>query len=353
MGNWLGLVGMCVALGLLPCAHVWAAGTLSGTSISNSAVIYCYPCDAGGISVSSTPFVVDNKVNVTVAEIDGAVTSVIASQSAAVTSFTVINNGNTAQDYGLATANAPNGAVLFAGTDNFDVTSCTVHVESGATPGYDGADSATFIDELSPDASSTVYVVCDIPGGQITGDQAIVSLTATTLQGGVSATQGGVIAETAGVNDPGAVDIVFADVAGSDDAARDGKHSGRDAYRVNLSNAVASLSKIVANIQDPSGCSAPPSATICEIVPGSVITYQIILVVTGLGNVDNLVLTDPVPVNMTYVPGSIVVNSVTKTDANDSDGADFGIGAPNAVTVNPGVIAAPTTYNFTFRAIIN
>lgn len=343
--GWL-IAGTLAMLAALPhAAH--AAGTASGTVINNSVVLQCSLCGASGISSGAVSFVVDNKVNVAVADSDGAATSVIAGQLAAVTTFSVTNLGNTVQDYSLAAANVTSGAALYGGTDNFDAAACIVRVESGAAPGYDAADTASYIDELASDASRLAYVVCNIPASQASGDQAIVSLTAATLQGGTPGMQGAATVATVGADSPATVDVVFVDGMGSDDAARDGKYSGRDAYRLGTP---ATLSKTVANIQDPSGCSA---ASGCKIVRGSILTYRIELIVPAAGNVSGLVLTDPIPPNMTYVPGSIVVNGAAKTDAADGDKADFGITSANTVTVAPGTVAAPLTYWFTFRATIN
>lgn len=235
------LSGFFLLFATLPPVH--AAGTSSGTAISNTVLLQCNFCGAG-ISSNTPSFVVDSKANVTVTEISGAATTVSASQSAAVTSFIVTNNGNTVQDYSLVTANIASGATLFAGTDNFDATACIARAESGAIAGYDVADTATFIDELAADASKIVYVVCNIPAGLVMNDQAIVSLTVTTLQGGVAAAQGAATTQTAGADTAG-VDIAFADAAGSDDAAVDGKHSARDAYRVNLNSLAYSTTAFV------------------------------------------------------------------------------------------------------------
>jgi uncharacterized repeat protein (TIGR01451 family) len=344
--KWLMVAGILVMPAVVP-SSARAAGTASGTPVSNSVLLQCSLCGAGGITSAAAPFVVDNKVNVSVTDGDGAATSAVAGQASAVSAFTISNLGNTVQDYSLTAANIASGAALFGGTDNFDAAACMVRVESGATPGYDAADTATFIDELVPDASRTVYVVCNIAASQAGGDLAIVSLAAATLQGGTPGMQGGATAATIGVDTPATVDIVFVDAVGSDDTGRDGRHSARGAY---LLGTPVTLSKTIANIQDPSGCSA---ASGCKVVRGAILTYRIELVVPGAGNVSGLVLTDPIPADMTYVPDSIVVNGAAKTDAADGDQADFGITSANTVTVSPGSVSAPLTIWFTFRTTIN
>lgn len=337
---------MALMLAALP-RPLWAAGTASGTLVSNSALLQCSLCGPGGVAAAAASFVVDNKVNLAVADADGAPAAVSAGQRAAVSTFSVTNLGNTVQDYSLAAANIASGASLYGASDNFDAAACMVRVESGAAPGYDAADTAVYIDELAPDASRVVYVVCDIPAGQSGGDQAIVSLAAATLHGGAPGAMGAPASATAGAETPAAVDIVFVDAPGSEDAARDGRHSARDAYRLGTP---ITLSKTVSNIQDPFGCSA---ASGCKVVSGSILTYRIELNVPGSGSVNGLVLSDPVPPGTTYVPGSLVVNGTARTDAADGDKADFGVTAANTVTVAPGSVAAPVTFWFTFRATLN
>jgi len=324
-----------------------AAGTTAGTLISNSVILQCDLCGPGGSTSNVASFVVDNKVNVVVAETDGAATPVIAGQTTAVAAFTVTNQGNAVQDFALAAANIVSGATLFGGIDNFDTSACIVRVESGLTAGFDPTDSAAFIDELVPDSSRTAYVVCNVPAGVIAADLAIVSLTATVLEGGAPGVPGAPLVQDTGADDPAAVQVVFADAAGSDDAARDGRHSARDAFRV---GALLTLGKSVINVQDPFGCNA---ASGCRIVPGAILTYRIEAVASGSGTLDELVLSDPIPANMSYVPASIVVDGTPRTDAADADQADFGITQPNTVTVSPGNVSAPLTTWFSFRALIN
>lgn len=79
-------------------------------------------------------------------------------------------------------------------------------------------------------------------------------------------------------------------------------------------------------------------------------TYQIVATLSGLGTATNLVITDPLPANTTYMPGSIVVNGIAKTDAADADNAQF---VTNTISVSPGNVAAPASVFITFRATIN
>jgi uncharacterized repeat protein (TIGR01451 family) len=360
----------------------FAAGTAAGTAISNTATLECDLCGAGGQTTSTTPFVVDEKINLTVG--GGSNLNVNPGATAQVSTFTVTNHANSTLDFSLAIAQIASPA------DQFDAASCGVYVESGATPGYQSAqDIATFIDELVADASATVYAVCDIPSPLLNADISQVDLSATALGnftgvGGVYAATpgapGAALIQTAAANDPGAVDIAFADIAGTaaGDALRDATHSARNTFTA-VSAAAVGLTKIITKIEDTLGCSASvcsilsgttstyqcvtSSGSSCKVTTGSVITYRVDYVATGGGAINDVALTDPIIADMTYVPGSLTVNGVAKTDAADADNAAFcsaitvaapcNVGAPNTVTVTPGNITAPMSLWFTFRATIN
>jgi uncharacterized repeat protein (TIGR01451 family) len=173
--------------------------------------------------------------------------------------------------------------------------------------------------------------------------------------------QGAAIVATAGANTQGTVDIVFADVAGTEDAARDAMHSAHNTYLI--ATPALSVTKTVPTKLDPMGGSV--------VMPGTVLTYQITVALTGAGTVTNLVITDPLPANTTYKPNTITVACNTgtytvvgacsgitipqpataKTDTNaDADSADF---TANTVTVSLGNVVAPANFVITFKATIN
>jgi len=288
--------------------NAMAAGTASGTSIDNTATL-SYAVGSVGqtpITTTSASFLVDNKVNLTVAEVGGSLTTagVVPGATSVVTTFTVTNNGNTVQDYALTVNNAiASGQILFGGTDNFDVTACSAFVESGANGGYlAGEDIATSIDELAADGSATVYVVCNVPNTQVNNDVSLVSLTATTHTGG-AAGLGGLTAQDNGVDVPGAVQVVFADAAGSDDIARSGTHSARDGYRV--TSAIIAVSKTYTLLCDPfNGITNPKN------IPGAMVRWTIQVSNTGSTSATLSTITDTLNAAMAHD-----ANLVAPTDA--------------------------------------
>ena len=76
-------------------------------------------------------------------------------------------------------------------------------------------------------------------------------------------------------------------------------------------------------------------------VPGTVIGYQLLVTVSGSGDVENLVITDTLPGDLEYLAGSLIVNGATEDDdfapaATDNSGFDSGI---QTVTVDLGQVA--------------
>ena len=284
-------IAFIAGLGFLstPAFAQTAGGTASGTDITNQATLNYAIAGTGQPAVNSntTTFKVDNLVRVVVAEVGGAFTAVAPNATGQVTTFTVTNTGNTSQDFALsangAIANAQTvvlGGITYTDsniTSGFNVTGCQAFVENGTTVGYQALqDTAQAVLSLSPNSgsnSATVYVVCNIPSNATAtnGNNALVSLTATTSNAGTCAAAGtGCVTttQTAGADTPGVVDVVFADAAGSDDALRDGIHSARDVYQVLA--AVISVNKTVTVVCDPLNFNLNP-----KNIPGAYVRYEI------------------------------------------------------------------------------
>ena len=140
--------------------------TAAGTVINNTAsVTYTVNGTAQSTNSTTASFVVDRKVNFTVIADQVGFTQVNLNQQNAVTTFKVTNTTNGAQDFILDPDQQNISLGILPGTDDFDVTSLRVFVDSNANGVYDdGVDTATFIDELAPDASATVFIVGNVPG---------------------------------------------------------------------------------------------------------------------------------------------------------------------------------------------
>jgi hypothetical protein len=279
-----GALAALAAAGLFSVGAAHAAGTLSGTAISNLATL-SYSVGAAvqptiGSSATgntsgagtATSFVVDNKVNLTLIESGNIVASVAPGSTNQVTTFAVTNSGNTAQGYTFAAANQLAGSAVIAGTaDTIDVSNVRVFVDSNGNGVYDaGVDTAVAISTLAPDATATVFVVADIPAGATNGQQANITLTATTTTTGTATP----VVATVGVDTAG-VDIVFADALTAElafvgtSAARDGQATARDAYRI--ASAAISVTKTSVLVCDPFNGSGADHKNI----PGSIVRWTI------------------------------------------------------------------------------
>ncbi len=341
---------------------------------------------------SDTVFTEDRLLNFIVNETDNQATSVNSTEAGVVTTFSVTNLGNAPQDLLLAAFNNNAHSLSNTEVDNIDaLLPLRAFVESGLTAGYQpGEDIAVFIDELAPGApnAATVYIVADMPAAA-PGDLAAVSLVVQIAAGGAAGEGAAINADNNGNTSPAgtysngatavaagtpsssadalAEDIVFNDPAGlnaedfdsttaAQDVVRNGQHVATDAYIVEPSEVVINKSVTVI---DTLGGNDPHA--------GATLRYRLDVVITGVGSVDNLVVTDSIPANTTFTAGSITLDGVAQTEADD-DGIPSGpvvdytslSGAPGSelITVDLGQggsvsIAPPATRTIIFEVTID
>ena len=266
-----------------------AIGTASGTSIPNSAKLNY---TVGGnnqeeICSGETPnntkncaptvFTVDTKIDVLVSTSDPTAVSTVPGGATTLT-FTVRNQGNSTQDIGLEALRDRVGTVQLGSTtftDNINPDSCDVYSDTGTSPM-----SPARLSSVLPDGLPTVVkVVCTFPALKDSAtatpfaitDVAIVALRAT-----VQASGGGALTASTTNAQSGTADILFADVAGSDDSTptglRDAQHSARSAFK--MKPALLSVAKTMATLCDPiSGDSTAGNNP--KNVPGAIVRYTI------------------------------------------------------------------------------
>jgi len=350
----------------------FAAGTAAGTTVSNQASVAYQVNGASQTAVTSNnlQFVVDQKVNLTVATTNVSAVSVTPGSSDHVLAFTVENTGNAAQDFALSATARNGGTGAFGGTDTVDAASVAVYVESGATPGYQTAqDTATYIDELAADDTRTIYIVADFSTGTYAnGDVASYHLLVQTRVGGSASSLGTTLTQTAGADTAGSVDIVFADGQGSDtasDAARDAQFSDDSDYLVATASLTVTKSSTV--VSDPSSGTTNPKA-----IPGAVIEYTITVAnAADAVSATNITVTDSL--NNEVVAGTLAFNANTYgtgegiqvtapninggsaldlTNAGSDDAGDWNVSAANVVTVSGITLTANQSATITFRVTI-
>ena len=331
------LPGVHVLLLLLAPQTGWAAGTPAGTVISNVATVNYSLSGAAQPPLSNAPvsFQVDELIQPVLTWQDAAPVAVDTPGTNNALTFLLTNSGNGQEAFSLARTNGP--LPLPAG--NFTPLNGTVgsiFFENGLQPGFQAtgpnADSAyvpgTNDPNLVPDAGQIVYVISDTPNAAA-NTQGEVLLAAASLTAGAAGAAPGT--GLAGLGQGGGFAVV-----GSSSA----QASANGSY---LTNGLGlAVNKTVANVLDPNGTAV--------LMPKAVLTYQIAVVLTGTGTATNLVITDPLPAEVTYIPNSISVSGVDMTDAADADNTQF---AANTVSVSLGNVAAPANIVITFRATIN
>jgi uncharacterized repeat protein (TIGR01451 family) len=332
----------------------FAAGTTSGSVISNTATVNF---SVGGVAqapISNTPntFTVDRRVVFRVDETAPIATTTVApGQTAAVTTFTVSNTSNATMDFGLALTQAAGGTASHGGTDNFDVTAPVMYADTNGNGTYEPATDTTvltFLDEVLADTSRTVFVVANIPAGRATGDVAGVTLTGQARDGGAGGTQGAVAANTAGPNTAG-VDTVLADTAyDALNTASDGFGVARDDYTV--SAAGLTITKVNRVLSDTFNTAAN-----AKMIPGATIEYCLIIAnATGSGTATGVSITDPVPSTLSIVPGSLRINGTATAGVCNANGVAGGTIAGQNVSSGPlNNVAAGANVTIYFQAIIN
>jgi uncharacterized repeat protein (TIGR01451 family) len=337
-GFRISLCWFCSILMLLIPHTVRAIGTPAGTLISNKAILSYVMASVPSFTTSNTAsFRVDEVIQPVLTWQNGTPVAVNSPGSNDVLTFLLTNSGNGAESFGLTRTNGP--APL--ASDNYvplNGSIGSIYLENNLLAGFQatGPNADTLYvpglnpPTLAPDASLVIYVVSDTPTVAINtrGD---VLLTGTALiAGAAGALQGAAL--------PGLGQGGVNAVIGS-------SHAQANATGSYIASGVCfTLSKIVLKVLDPQGG--------IVLMPGSVMTYQIMASLSGTGTATNLMITDPLPANATYVPESIVVNGIEKTDAADTDNAQY-LSTTQTVSVSPGNMVSPANIVITFRAVIN
>jgi uncharacterized repeat protein (TIGR01451 family) len=287
----------------------WSMGanaqTAAGISIANTATV---DYTVGGLAqapIESSPtgnttpgagagtptaFLVDNRVDLTVAEVGAIATITTPGAVDAVLTYTVLNSGNAPQGYAFTLAEETTGSTFPGGNDNadFGLASLQVRVDDGDGI-YDAGDIATAIDTLNAGASATVFVVApSVPLILLNGYRTNIRLQAQTA---VPGTGGGTLeTESLGVNDPTTIEVLFADTGG------DATESAADQFLIQ--SAAVTVTKTQTVLDDGFGSASP------RAIPLAFVEYTIAVTNTGLSPADGISISDPIPATTTFQTGS-------------------------------------------------
>lgn len=314
-----------VAMAGFAAPAAFAAGAPAGTPIPNAATLTYSIAGRPATPVTAVApvVVVAEVINVVLTWQDGTPVAVNSPDAGKALTFVLTNTGNGAETFGLARNNAVAG-------DQFDPTNAAagaIYLESGVQAGFQPSGPNADIlylpgindPVLAADASRAVYVFSSIPAALATGATGNVSLSASSTTPGAAGARPGTTLAGLG---QGGVDAV---VGGSR-----GQSTVTGGYIV--SGISLTVAKTVVAVRDPQGGSL--------VMPGSMLTYRVVLTLTGAGIAENLSFADPLPVSTTYVPASITVDGVARSDGTDADNASFAGGAVGVLFGNTPVPAA-------------
>lgn len=350
--TYMGAIGLATLSGAAA-TPAFAAGTTAGTTITNTATVdYQVGGVAQGQQSASNNVTVDRKINVLVEEVADLTTTVVPGQANAVTTFQLTNMSNETLDFALTATQQAGGTAAHTGTDTFNVNNVRIYRDnsaSGTIGSWDAGDTliTNYVDELIVDTAIRLFVVADIPAGLANNAVAGVTLRATAREGGLAGTQGAAITETTGANTAGK-DTVFADITPgvSGDAARDGSHSDNDDYTVQTATlAVTKTSRV---ISDPVNSTTNP-----KLIPGAVVEYCIAVANTGGAAATSVLINDPVPGQLTFNAGTILLGGTVTGGTCDFNGTAGGSYAAPNVSGTIASIAAGAASTLVFRATVN
>ena len=304
-------------------AQAEAAGTRAGSTISNTASA-SFDTGAGTTTVDSNrvDLLVDELLDVTVDSSNPADVPTTPGATGQLLTFAVTNNGNGVEAFGLTT-------IANAGGDNYDPAVTQIYLDNG--DGLFDASTDTLYTpgandpSLNPDQSITVFVLATTPGTVVDGNRGIVSLVA---------------AAKTGTGDPG--DSFAGQGEGGGDAVvgstgADGQDAG--AFVVSAATVTLVKSAVVTNM-----------LSTADPIPGATITYTIVATVAGSGSVNGLAITDDIPADTSYVPGSITLAGSALSDAADADAGNYN---GTRINVALGTVAGGQTRTVTFRTTID
>lgn len=317
------LLTSCILAATLSANPAHAAGTLAGTDIQNIASA-TFDTAGGPVTIQSNTVVikVDELLDVTVASTDPGDVTTSPGATGNVQTFRITNTGNGDEAFGL-TANVANGG------DDFDPTLQQIVIDTNNNGVFDAGVDTVYTSGvndpvIAPDQSVTVFVITTTPAGVVDTNRANVSLNAVARTG--TGTPG---TSFAGAGQGGGNAVVGSTTA----------QATANGFLAVRATSVALLKS--ATILDPFGGNRP--------VPGAVVTYSLVATVSGTGTMNNLVITDPIPVGSQYQTGSITLEAAALTDAADADAGAF---TGTSITVAAGNVPAGQTRTVTFKVRI-
>lgn len=311
------LLGLCSI-------QVFAAGTLAGTDIENTAQASYASPDGTIIEIPSNTvtITVDELLDVTVASQDPGDITTSSGASDQILTFQITNTGNGQESFRLTADTAIGG-------DDFDPALQQIIVDSNGNGVYDPGVDTIYVSgvndpDLAPDESVIIFVITTVPDDAVDADRAEISLLASA---------------NTGTGAPG-TSFDGQGQGGGDAIIGSNGANGDSSGFLLVQQALVTLVKS-ATVVDPFGGD--------RAVPGSVITYNLVATISGSGTLDDIIISDPIPASTAYVNASLTLDTTALTDADDADQGSFN---GSSIIVDVGTVAAGETRTVTFEVIV-
>lgn len=312
---------VCAALAVN--APAFATGTVAGTDIDNIAEA-TYDTPSGPVTIQSNMvrIKVDELLDVTVVTTDPGDIATAPGAVGNVQTFRVTNTGNGDEAFRLT-------ATTGIGGDDFDPTLTQIILDTNGNGVYDPGVDTTYVagsndPVLQPDQSTIIFVITSTPIAVSNGNRGTTNFLAVAVTGS------------------GAPGTSFANAGQGGGNAVVGTTGGDADANSFLAVQAASVSLVKsALIVDPFGGNRP--------VPGATITYSLVATISGVGSLNNLVISDPVPAGTTYRANSTTLEAAALTDAADADAGNYN---GTRISVSAGNVPAGQSRTVTFQTVI-
>lgn len=303
--KWLTAALLAVAFGL--CGPANAADVPANTQINNTVTVDFFSNGVPFSAQASAAFTVAQLVDVTVTWQNTTDVSVADGSVNQSLLFRVTNTGNGTDSFTLG------DSLVTPGGSTFTPANCLIYFDTANTGVYSATDqlytAGSNDPSLAQNAAVNMLIVCNVPANAADSSLGEMQLAA------MSKTVSGVHAVNVG-GGTGGVDAI-AGLTG-------GKGNATGIYQVH--DVVLAYTKS-ATVSNPAGGTQP--------VSGATIQYTLTVTPSGSATATNLVVTDPVPANTSFVPGSILLNGT----AVGAGVGDYNVTTPGAVTVKLGNVA--------------
>lgn len=355
--------------------QAFAAGTLAGTSIQNTATLnFSVNSVVQTEQTDDATFLVDNKVNLTLISQESFTQSIVPNGPNTGITYSVeyllTNTGNQTQDYKVSVADLVSSSTIAVEdssannptTDTIDLGAILkVYVDNNDDGLTIATDTQAYVNDLAPDASRSIFVVIDennkVPDTLIDKAVAGISLTAETQDSSINDNDGAALTASPASEafNPTLEQVVFAD------AGLNGLESANAAFEVSTAN--LSISKSVEVINDPftgaldTSDANPANHVLPKAIPGATLRYTIIVENTGsqaasaVNVVEDLTLNNAANTNLGELDRATISNIVATDATSVTSQADFitnGILTVVYSSLPGGTVAVPTTRTITF-----